>query len=262
MRRIIGFGLVLAVAAVGWSARKPIGGWLSMVSARVGKEDEAILVLGKLRAEPDARRYKQVRAAVADWRAEASVRYAEADSEPERERVLGESSAFLRRALPRLMECWLGTPWDFHGTAEQPGDKGIACGYFVSTVLRDAGFRVNRYRLAQQPSQNILGTFVPRREWSLRVGVPYDTYADELEELGPGIRIVGLDTHVGFLVTGGESFRFVHASGSEPWTVVDESPRDARVLAASNYRVQGDLTRDRETIRKWLLGEPFTIAGR
>lgn len=262
MRRIIGLGLVLAGVAAGWRAREPIGGWLAAVSARVGQEDEAILVLGKLRAEPDVRRYERVRAAVTDWRAGASARYAGADSQAERERVLDDAAAFLRRALPQLMDCWLGTPWDFHGTAEKPGDEGIACGYFVSTVLRDAGFRVNRYHLAQQPSQNILGTFVPRREWSLRVGVPYESYAKELGELGPGIRIVGLDTHVGFLVTGGESFRFVHASGSEPWTVVDESPRDARVLAASNYRVQGDLTRDRETIRKWLLGEPFTIAGR
>ena len=42
------------------------------------------------------------------------------------------------------------------------------------------------------------------------------------------IYIVGLDTHVAFLVWGGsEGFRFIHSSGSRPWCVVDESRADA-----------------------------------
>src|SRR5579859_7168832 len=40
-----------------------------------------------------------------------------------------------------ILPAWSGTPWDFYGTAERPREGTIACGYFVATVLRDAGFR-------------------------------------------------------------------------------------------------------------------------
>jgi hypothetical protein len=43
-------------------------------------------------------------------------------------------------------------------TSETPGRGEIACGYFVSTVLRDAGFGVERVRLAQQASERIVRT--------------------------------------------------------------------------------------------------------
>lgn len=260
MRWLIGLGILVAIGVAGWTRREQVLDWASEYWD--GGNDDGVLVVGKLHIEPDPERYELMKAEVAGWREAAAARYAAASSAAEREKVVDESAEFLRVALPQMMECWLGTPWDFHGTAAGPGEGAVACGYFVSTVLRDAGFRVNRYHLAQQPSQNILKTFVPREKWSLRVGVPYEEYAAELHELDAGVRIVGLDTHVGFLVTDDEGFRFVHSSGAKPWRVVDESAEEARVLAASNYRVQGDLTAERETIRKWLVGEKFKVAGR
>lgn len=44
-----------------------------------------------------------------------------------------------RIIIDSLMPCWYGTPWDFNGCTTEPGKGSIACGYFVSTVLRDAG---------------------------------------------------------------------------------------------------------------------------
>lgn len=55
-----------------------------------------------------------------------------------------------------LMPCWYGTPWDFNGCTADPGKGSIACGYFVTTVLRDAGLQLNRIRLAQSPSGIII----------------------------------------------------------------------------------------------------------
>ena len=71
-----------------------------------------------------------------------------------------DARLILELMMPEMMRCWLGTPYDFNGTAEKPGDGKIACGYFVSTVIRDTGFRVNRFKFAQQPSENILRTFI------------------------------------------------------------------------------------------------------
>jgi len=245
--------MALAVG-VGWVFR----GELKRLWNRVG---QPILVIGELQAEPDPERYAVLKEEAERWRKEFGQRHREARSDAARKVVIGDARVFLETVLPDMMACWLGTPWDFNGTSETPGEGNIACGYFVATLLRDAGFRVHRYRLARQPSQNILRTFLPQSELSLRVGVPYETYATELRSMDPGIRIVGLDTHVGFIVSGGDHFRFVHSSGSEPWCVVDESEEDAAVLEKSNYRVQGSLTANPAVIRKWLLGEKFAVHG-
>jgi hypothetical protein len=211
--------------------------------------------------KPEPARYATLKQEVERWRKDLSARHAAARTPAEKDRVLEERGRLLEVVLPEMMRCWLGTKWDFNGTSETPGEGQIACGYFVSTVLRDAGFRVDRYKLARQPSQNILRSFLPRESLSLRVGVPYEQYAAELEKAAPGIRIVGLDSHVAFLVTGPEGFRFIHSSGSQPWCVVDEGKDEAEVLRRSNYRVEGLLTDDKPLLRRWLAGEKIAVKG-
>lgn len=211
---------------------------------------------------PDMEANEALKASLADWRANLAAKYASAPNEAARREVLDDARVLLESTLPAMMRTWLGTPWDFHGIASQPGEGKIACGYFVSTVLRDAGFKVHRYHLAQQPSENIMRTFLPRSSCKLSAGVDYDTFANELESAEPGIYIVGLDTHVGFVVVGDGKFRFIHSSGSRPWAVVDESRDEAFVLRNSNWRMLGNLTADREVLRKWLAGTNFPVQGR
>lgn len=92
----------------------------------------------------------------------------------------------------------------------------------------------------------------------IRVGVEYDQFLSELSESGSGVYIVGLDSHVAFLVVmpGGE-IRFIHSSGASPYCVVDESREEAKVLRGSRYRVTGNITANGEVLRNWLLGESF-----
>jgi hypothetical protein len=198
----------------------------------------------------------------ARWRKDLAKRYRKASTKAERDQILAETRTFLEVLLPSMMRCWLGTPWDFNGTAECPGDGKIACGYFVATVLRDAGFRIDRYKLAKQPSQKIIRTFLPRKAFIFRVGVPYEKFAAEARTFEPGVHIIGLDTHVGFLVVRNGSFRFIHSSGSHPWCVVDEPKSKAAALARSNYRVLGNITSDPEVLRRWLLEKPFPVGKR
>jgi hypothetical protein len=184
--------------------------------------------------------------------------YQQAASDAERLQILSQARSLLENSLPRLMRCWLGTPWDFNGTAHEPGGGKVACGYFVSSVLQDAGFKVEWAPLAQQPSQNILGTFLPSEEMKIRVGIDYDKFLAELSESGAGVYIVGLDSHVAFLVLTGEGeVRFIHSSGASPWCGVDESRDEAKVLRASRYRVSGNITANGEVLRNWLLGASF-----
>ena len=254
-RRVTGVVLLVALALAGaaWWFRAPL--WEKWATWSTP------LSLSPAKPRPQPEKYATLVAECGRWRQRLAVDYRKAGSQAERAKVLQEARVFLETALPEMMRCWLGTPWDFHGTAEQPGTKGIACGYFVVTILRDAGFRVERVRLSQQASQTILRTFVAKDQTLLRVGVPYETFAAEVKALPPGVHVVGLDSHVGFLVLRDGDFRFVHSSGQKPWCVVDEGETDAGCLRASNYRVMGNLTADPEVARKWLSGSRLAVGG-
>lgn len=247
---------VLAVGAVcagGWFWKREIAGWFYEKSRTVAGKPE--------RPVPDVETYSVLMGEMERWREDFSARYAKARTAEDREIVERDAKLFLEQTLPAMMRCWLGTPWDFHGTAEGPGKGKIACGYFVATVLRDAGFRVDRYKLAQQPSENIMRSFIGKDACSLTVGQPYDLFADNLAGASPGIYIVGLDTHVAFLVVEKEGFRFIHSSGSAPWCVVDEGRADAAVLKKSNWRMLGSFTGDMGVIRSWLGGKKIAVRG-
>lgn len=129
----------------------------------------------------------------------------------------------------------------------------------MATVLRDAGFRVDRYKLAQQASEHILQTFIDRRSFLLSAGKPYEAFVASVGQVETGICLVGLDTHVGFLIRDASGFRMVHSSGSQPWCVVDEDRDHAVVLQRSSYRLVGNLTADKDLIRKWLRAEPLKV---
>lgn len=43
---------------------------------------------------------------------------------------------------------WQGTPWTFNGTTNTPQKGSIACGYFVTNVLMNYGFKIKGNYLA------------------------------------------------------------------------------------------------------------------
>lgn len=219
------------------------------------------LVSNEAIPQPDPERYRMLKEDLEIRRQMLATRYQKAKNNEERAAIQAEASKLLEAVLPDMMRCWLGTPWDFHGTCEGPGEGKIACGYFVSTTLRDAGFKVDRYKLAQQPSQNIIYTFVDRSRAHIRAGMSYSDFLTQMKSYPKGIYIVGLDKHVGFILNHGEgqSIRFIHSSGRTPYRVVDELEPEAISLKYSNYRIIGNLTEESATIEKWLLGQPFSV---
>lgn len=236
--------LVLALTA--WQLMPRFREWFPVASVSSGPK-------------PDPATYLTLCADLEKRRAALEKRHLAARGESDRAIIEAEARADLESTLPAMMKCWLGTPWDFNGTAAGPGQGKIACGYFVATVLRDAGFRVDRYKLAQQASEHILQTFIDRKSFQLSAGKPYESFVSSVGKIEPGICLVGLDTHVGFLIREGSVFRMVHSSGSQPWCVVDEDRDHAVVLQRSSYRLVGNLTADKTLIRKWLRAEPLKV---
>ena len=248
------FLLLVWTSAAGWWYREPLGAWYQTI--RGGVE------LGVRKThQPDPTTYAVLVSELERWRGELAVRHRKARTDAERSSVENDARVLLEQVLPEMMRCWLGTPWDFNGTAAKPGGGQIACGYYVATVLKDAGFQLDRYQLAQQPSGNILRSFLEKESCVLAVGKPYESYAEEIANAERGIYLIGLDTHVAFLVIGGDDFRFIHSSGSRPWCVVEEGPDEAHVLQRSNWRMTGNLTADPKVLRRWLRAEKIIVRG-
>jgi hypothetical protein len=168
----------------------------------------------------------------------------------------------LARAAARLVDAvaadlaphWLGTPWAFHGASQTPGQGAIACGYLVTTLLRDAGLRVERAYLAQRPSEAILRSLVAPAAIRRYSDVPLERFLADVRAGGDGLLGVGLDFHVGFLVVRGSRVTFLHANYLAPRVVVAEAAASSDALRDSRYRVTGRLTGDAGLLSAWLQG--------
>jgi hypothetical protein len=168
--------------------------------------------------------------------------------------------AVLTAITQDLIPHWTGTTWDYYGTTQVPGEGEIACGYFVSTILRDAGFRVERVKLAQQAAEHIELTFVPKKELrKFRDGkkMAVDRVIDDAAR-EEGLYLVGLDNHVGFLWNDGSTVQMCHSSYLAGGVVCE----DARTSPAmpSGYTVTAKLLED-PMIDAWIEGRAFPTVG-
>ena len=212
--------------------------------------------------KPNPEKYTALIAELKSQREQLKQEYLNAASASQQQEILGHASYLLEETLPQMMRCWLGHPYDFNGTATVPGEGKIACGYFVSVIMRDAGFDINRIRVAQQPSQNIIRTFVDHKvNYEIKVGIPYPDYVDHIMNKYEGIQIVGLDTHVAFVVIQNGEMRYIHASAGSDRCVVDEDKENASSLKHSNYRVISNISRNSDVIKRWILGDSFPTGG-
>ena len=173
--------------------------------------------------------------------------------QPRTEARVAARTAVLEFLEKTAFPAWTGTPWDFNGTSTTPGEGKIACGYLVSTVLLHAGFKVERVRLAQQASANIVATLArgtPVVRFTPRDNA--EALAQIHQRFGDGLFVVGFDYHVGFLRLEGERAEFCHSSFIEPGSVVCEPPVPTGAFASRLY-VVADALNDR-VLDDWLAG--------
>jgi hypothetical protein len=196
--------------------------------------------------------YGAVKTHIIAQRDSMAALYAKAGAEKRTAMVERARKFVLRVIAEQLFPQWMGTPWDFNGVTQQPREGKIACGYFVTTILRDAGFGVERAKLAQQASLKIIQTVCPAAEMRDYGGIDVPELVRRMGKLPKGLYIVGLDIHTGFIVNGAQSVDFIHASYGNPSVVVHEQALKSRVLAQSKRFVLGRVDND-TFLRKWLL---------
>ena len=200
--------------------------------------------------------YGEVKSKIDRRKRELSTAYA--DSKCDKDSVVRCAQRFLFKTMTAdVFPAWYGTKWAYHGTTEEPRKGKIACGYFVTTTLRDLGFRVPRIRWAQLPSETMIC------EMTTRIHIKRYRFADighiesEIKSWGDGLYVVGMDSHTGFIVNENGKCRFVHSDYFNPLGgVVSEPLNSDNPLRASKYRVIGKVLTD-EMVRKWLREESF-----
>ena len=201
-------------------------------------------------------KYNDVRSKIEAARTELSSRYQHTENSDQKLNVINDAREYLTQSVyNEIFPYWYGTGWDFNGTTETPGQGKIACGYFVSTVLRDTGLKVQRARMAQQASENIVLSLTTDAHIKRFRNVPISAFVQSVQNWGPGLYIVGLDIHTGFILNVDGDVYFIHSSYIDPYTVVKERALVSRILSGSKYRVLGKISADDQLIMKWLRGE-------
>jgi hypothetical protein len=211
-------------------------------------------------------------ARVAREREALAARYTQATTATEQAKIRAEARRLLEDAIIEdVFPAWLGMPWGMgsDSTATRPHEPNmkVGCSYFVTSVLLSVGVDLeNRFTFAQAPAIYIQRSLAPD-EHSLHTyfSIPSERLRDKIAALGEGLYIIGLDTHVGFVVVRDGEVRFIHASYTGNRVVTVELLVDA--VAIANSRPKGyfvtPLFQDARLLDMWLRGQavPFQRLG-
>lgn len=179
--------------------------------------------------------------------------YSAADSSKKSSIITYAREYLISKMSQELFPYWYGTPWDFNGTTRQPQKGKIACGYFVTNILTDVGFKIPRIEWAQSASEVFIKklAFGNMNRFSNK---PISEIKTFLKKSGNGLYLVGLDQHTGFVFVQDDLIRFIHADYYEPEIgVVSEEIDSNSPIANSAYRVFGKLM-SVEMMINWIRG--------
>ena len=178
----------------------------------------------------------------------------------EKKEIIRDASAILYKNLAdSLIPYWYGTPWDFNGITQKPGVGNIACGYFVFTLLRDAGIQLPRVKMSQAASEKAIKSLVPKNKIKRFSNISLNKFITDIKKLGLGFYIVGLDNHVGLLQIDSNNVWFIHSTAYIPRKVIKEKAEFSPALENSSYRVVGNLSDNDFLSKKWLLNQEIGL---
>ena len=169
-------------------------------------------------------------------------------------------SALLRR-IDKLFASWIGSRWGL-GLPQStvPNTGKTNCGLFVAVILRDAGFRLPIWKFNRQVAYHGIKSLAPRGKIRYLHRTSMQTFTERVRAMGPGLYIIGLDFHIGFLrVKPGGDVRFVHGSYITR-RVMDEPALTATPIVQSRYRMVGKILQP-NMLRAWLKRQPIRVLG-
>ncbi|AWH85910.1 hypothetical protein HYN59_12695 [Flavobacterium album] len=144
---------------------------------------------------------------------------------------------------------WNGTPWDFYGMTRTPQQGEIACGYFVTNTLDDLGFAIQRAKLAQCASGDMIKVLCT--DIHTFSGIKkFEAYMEKQPE--NSVFIVGLDFHTGYIVKDTSGSYFLHSNYIKRKGVMKEKISESAALANNKFFMIGSLTGNKKLLNKWV----------
>lgn len=162
--------------------------------------------------------------------------------------------AFTDQLVNEVLPHWYGTPWSFGGHTEVPNQGKIACGYFISTTLRDMGIKLNRYTLAQKsPIDEAKMISCGSDILSVVQETPEKAF-EEIDRLTQeGLYFIGFDEgHVGYLLKRGGELLLIHSNYFSPVSVCMEKLEESRVFNRFTSFHLVDISHNEALIQRWL----------
>ncbi len=185
-----------------------------------------------------------------------SIKYLNSPSNGFSDKLLDSTGkVFTQLLLNNIIPHWYETIWDFNGHTSKPNKGTIACGYFVSTTLRDMGLNLNRYKLAQQGPENEAKSISGNATKIIRSST--EKINEELENFMDGVYFVGLDNHVGYLYKNGDHTYFIHSNYIDGKVMIENS-KYSDAFYSGNYYIS-EITGNKRLIEKWLKNEEIKI---
>lgn len=171
------------------------------------------------------------------------------------------STLFKRTLVHRIFPFWEGTAWSFEGHTAIPRKGEIACGYFVSTTLKDMGININRYRLAQQSPIN------EAKSLALNTSVIEINESSKEENiskinatLNEGIHFIGFDaSHVGYILKEKGQLYLIHSNYIDYKGVEIETIETSEVFASYNTYYLVELSTNKKLVQSWIDGSELKI---
>jgi hypothetical protein len=163
-------------------------------------------------------------------------------------------TAFTNQLVDKIIPHWYGTPWSFGGHTAMPNQGEIACGYFISTTLRDMGINLNRYELAQkspidEAKMISCGSVINK--------VVQDTPEKAFEEIDfltkEGLYFIGFDEgHVGYLLKREGELFLIHSNYLSPVSVCMETLKESRVFKSFTKFHLVAISHNDTLLQRWL----------
>ena len=208
-----------------------------------------------LRLSPSDKTYSATKAAVNRRRQALNTAY-------EAGRITLDSvrQAFTAILLDDIIPYWYGTDWSFEGHTTLPRSGQIACGYFVSTTLLDAGVRLNRFRLAQQsPEVEAKMLNFGKEAPILHSDSPYTAAAALEKQLQEGLYFIGLGSgHVGYLLKRNGQLTAIHSNYVTPSEVVAQPIMESVYVGFGTFYL-ANITWNDQLLKYWLAGSEVPL---
>lgn len=193
--------------------------------------------------------YNNEKAEIAAIRSGLSDKYLNSSDSAIRAKLLDSAMVtFTDMLLNNIVPYWYETTWDFEGHTSIPRQGTIACGYFVSTTLRDMGLKLNRYRLAQQGPENEAKSIAINASAVLHFNS--ENIFEKLKSLEDGLYFVGLDFHVGYLYINNSIGYFIHSNYIDGKVMI-ESPTSSEAFMSTFYYLS-KIAGNKALMEKWL----------